>query len=41
VVWTRADPQSQGKALRYRAGIQFTDSDPAAVEAFIIRYSST
>jgi len=41
VVWTRADPQSQAKALRYRAGIQFTDSDPAAVEAFIIRYSST
>ena len=41
VVWTRADPQSQAKGLRYRAGIQFTDSDPAAVEAFIIRYSST
>jgi len=41
VVWTRADPQSQNKALRYRAGIHFTESDPAAVEAFIIRYSST
>lgn len=41
VMWTRADPQSKWRALRYRAGIQFTDVDPAAVEAFIIRYSST
>jgi len=41
VMWARADPQSKGRALRYRAGIQFTDVDPAAVEAFIIRYSST
>jgi hypothetical protein len=39
VMWTRADPQSQGKTLRYRAGVQFIDADPAAVEAFIIRYS--
>ncbi len=41
VMWTRADPQSKGRALRYRAGIEFTDVDPAAVEAYIIRYSST
>ena len=41
VMWTRADPQSKGRALRYRAGIAFTDVDPAAVEAYIIRYSST
>jgi hypothetical protein len=41
VVWTRADPQSKGKALRYRAGLLFADADPAAVEAFIIRYSGT
>lgn len=39
VMWTRADPQSHGKTLRYRAGVQFIDADPAAVEAFIIRYS--
>jgi hypothetical protein len=41
IVWSRADPQSRGKSLRYRAGVLFTDADPAAVEAFIIRYSGT
>jgi chromosome segregation ATPase len=41
IVWSRADPHSRGKTLRYRAGILFTDADPSAVEAFIIRYSST
>jgi chromosome segregation ATPase len=41
VMWTRADPKSTGRSLRYRAGIEFTDVDPAAVEAYIIRYSST
>ena len=41
VMWSRADPRSKGRALRYRAGLQFTDVDPAAVEAYIIRYSST
>jgi hypothetical protein len=41
VMWTRADPHSKGRSLRYRAGIEFTDVDPAAVEAYIIRYSST
>jgi len=41
VVWTRLDPNSQGKSLRYRAGIHFGAVDAAAIEAFIIRYSAT
>lgn len=41
VVWSRVDPHSKGRAKRYRAGILFTDADPAAIEAFIIRYSAT
>lgn len=41
VVWTRLDPNSHGRPLRYRAGILFTHIDAPAVEAFIIRYSTT
>lgn len=40
VVWSRADPRSAGKIRRYRAGILFLNADPAAIEAFIIRYSA-
>jgi chromosome segregation ATPase len=40
VMWTRLDPNSQGRPLRYRAGLLFTAVDAAGVEAFIIRYST-
>ncbi|HEY7285100.1 MAG TPA: PilZ domain-containing protein [Vicinamibacterales bacterium] len=40
VMWTRLDPNSQGRPLRYRAGLLFTTVDAASVEAFIIRYST-
>jgi chromosome segregation ATPase len=41
VVWTRLDPSSHGRPLRYRAGVLFATVDAAAVEAFIIRYSGS
>jgi PilZ domain len=41
VVWTRLEPKSQGRSMRYLAGLSFTQVDVAAVEAFIIRYSAT
>jgi chromosome segregation ATPase len=41
VIWARLDPNSQGRALRYRAGLLFTAVDAAGVEAFIIRYSTS
>ena len=41
VVWTRLEPKSQGRPMRYLAGLSFTQVDVAAVEAFIIRYSAT
>jgi hypothetical protein len=40
VMWTRLDPNSQGRPMRYRAGLLFTAVDAAGVEAFIIRYST-
>ncbi|HEV3061122.1 MAG TPA: PilZ domain-containing protein [Vicinamibacterales bacterium] len=41
IVWTRLDPNSHGRPLRYRAGVRFAPVDAAAVEAFIIRYSGS
>jgi hypothetical protein len=41
IVWTRLDPNSHGRPLRYRAGVRFAAVDAAAVEAFIIRYSGS
>jgi hypothetical protein len=40
VVWSQLDPDLEGQALRYRTGILFTAVEAAAVEAFIIRYST-
>ena len=40
IVWTRLDPNSQGRTLRYRAGVAFGAVDEPAIEAFIIRYST-
>ena len=36
VVWVRKEHGTQGSALQYRAGVQFTQADQAAIEAFII-----
>jgi chromosome segregation ATPase len=35
IVWARLEPDAATGALRYRAGLLFTESDQAAVEAFI------
>jgi hypothetical protein len=40
VVWSLLDPDLEGQPLKYRTGILFTAVDAAAVEAFIIRYST-
>ena len=41
IVWTRLDPHSQNRQLRYRAGILFSEVDQASLEAFIIMHAAT
>jgi hypothetical protein len=38
IVWAWLEPHSQGRKLRYRAGLFFTKVDEAAVEDFIARH---
>jgi hypothetical protein len=41
IVWAWLEPHSQRRALRYRAGLLFTQSDEAAIEDFIARHGAT
>jgi chromosome segregation ATPase len=41
IVWSRLDPHSKNRPLRYRAGILFSEPDQGSLEAFIIRYATT
>jgi len=34
VVWAQLEPPAAGRALAYRAGVQFTKADEAAIERF-------
>jgi hypothetical protein len=40
VVWAWLEPHSQRKALRYRAGIAFTQVNEAAIADFISRHAA-
>jgi hypothetical protein len=40
VVWTRLEPMAAGQPLGYRAGVHFTKSDEAAIEAFAARHAT-
>jgi hypothetical protein len=40
VVWAWLEPHSQGRPLRYRAGIAFTKVDDAAIDDFIGRHAA-
>ena len=40
IVWAWLEPHSQRRALRYRAGIMFTEVDEAAIDAFISRHAA-
>jgi hypothetical protein len=40
VVWTRLEPMAAGQPLGYRAGVHFTKSDEAAIEAFAVRHAA-
>ena len=40
IVWARLEPTSPGKPIRYRAGMLFTATDPAAVQTFITRHGA-
>ncbi len=35
VMWARFEPRAAGRSLGYRAGVQFTKPDQAAIEAFV------
>ncbi len=39
IAWARLEPASKGKSFRYRAGLFFTATDEAAVQAFMIRHA--
>jgi len=39
IVWSRFEPPTPGKPMRYRAGMVFTQADPTALQAFITRHS--
>ena len=39
IVWARIEPQ-QDAAVRYRAGLEFTEADKAAVELFVTRHGT-
>jgi hypothetical protein len=39
VVWVRIEPPTAGGPLFYRAGVQFTKTDPAAIDAFVTSYN--
>jgi hypothetical protein len=39
IVWSRFEPPTPGKPMRYRAGMVFTQADGPALQAFITRHS--
>jgi chromosome segregation ATPase len=39
IVWSRFEPPTPGKPVRYRAGMVFTQADAAALQVFITRHS--
>jgi hypothetical protein len=39
IAWARLEPAFKGKSFRYRAGLFFTATDEAAVQAFITRHA--
>jgi len=41
VVWARLELPGANAVTQYRAGIQFTDVDPVAIEAFVSRHRQT
>jgi hypothetical protein len=41
IVWSWLEPHVKGRPPRYRAGIAFTRADEAAIEVFIIQYSTS
>jgi hypothetical protein len=41
IVWSWIEPPEKNRPPRYRAGISFTEVDEAAIEVFIIRYSTS
>jgi hypothetical protein len=41
VVWSRHEPQSRRRLLKYRSGILFTKADAETISAFIIRYATS
>lgn len=41
IVWSWLEPHVKGRPSSYRAGISFTGADEAAIEVFIIQYSTS
>ena len=41
IVWSWVEPHVKGRPPRYRAGIAFIKADEAALEVFIIQYSTS
>jgi chromosome segregation ATPase len=39
IVWSRFEPPTPGKPMRYRAGMVFTQADAAGLQGFITRHS--
>jgi chromosome segregation ATPase len=39
IIWSRFEPPSPGKPVRYRAGMVFTQADAAALHVFLTRHS--
>ena len=40
VVWARLELPAAGRPLGYRAGVEFTKPDTAAIEAFLTHYTA-
>jgi chromosome segregation ATPase len=41
VVWAQLEPPAKGRALAYRAGVQFTKADGSAVEQFAVAHGTS
>lgn len=41
VVWAQLEPPATGRALAYRAGVQFTKADESAVEQFTLQHGTS
>jgi hypothetical protein len=40
IIWSRFEPPSPGKPVRYRAGMVFTQADAAALHVFLTRHNA-